>query len=329
MGAPPKASDEQITAAIRDGLTQAQILAKFDIALGTNSARRIRTLALRAGLQVAKGHTKSTTLEMESERRVQEYLRPHGRRGFRLDNGVILAFSDPHYWPGIKSTAHRAFLKFCRNMKPVCVINNGDALDGAQISRWPRIGWDSRPTVIQELEAVTERLQEIEEAAGTRNLYWNLGNHDARFETFLAAKAPEFQGVSGFHLKDHFPMWLPSWSIWVNDTLVVKHRFKSGIHATHNNAMWAGKSMLTGHLHSLKVTPLSDYNGTRFGIDSGTLAQPYGPQFEDYMEDNPGNHRSGFVVLTFWKGRLLWPELAHVLDEDSGLVQFRGQVIEV
>jgi hypothetical protein len=77
----------------------------------------------------------------------------------------------------------------------------------------------------------------------------------------------------------------------------------------------------------MKVQPFSDYNGTRFGVDCGTLADPGGPQFVDYMEDSPANWRSGFVVLTFHKGRLLWPEPVHVIED--GAVEFRGRVIDV
>jgi hypothetical protein len=91
--------------------------------------------------------------------------------------------------------------------------------------------------------------------------------------------------------------------------------------------LWSGKTIVTGHLHSLRVTPLSDYTGTRYGVDCGTLADPYGPQFTHYTEDNPVNWRSGFVVLTFYRGRLLWPEVVHVIDE--GQVTFRGKVYEV
>jgi hypothetical protein len=59
------------------------------------------------------------------------------------------------------------------------------------------------------------------------------------------------------------------------------------------------------------------------------MACPVGPQFEDYLEANPTNWRSGFVVLTFRDGRLLWPEVVHVIDEDAGRVEFRGQIVEV
>ena len=86
--------------------------------------------------------------------------------------------------------------------------------------------------------------------------------------------------------------------------------------------------MVTGHLHALQVRPYTDYNGTRYAVDTGTLAYPAGPQFV-YAEDSPFNHRSGFAILTFHKRKLLPPELVEVVDEDEGLVFFRGQVISV
>jgi len=252
-----------------------------------------------------------------------------GRLQLDLTDGTILVGSDAHYYPGIASTAHRAFVAMCKEIRPAAVVMNGDAFDGGSISRYPRIGWDNKPTVKQELDAVEERLTEIEEAAPNAQKFWPLGNHDARYETFLAQNAPQYEGVDGFSLKHKFPLWRPCWSLFVNDDVVIKHRYKSGIHAPHNNTMWAGRTMVTGHLHSLKVQPMSDYNGTRFGVDTGTMAAPYGPQFTDYTEDNPTNWRSGFVLLTFHKGRLLWPQVCHVLDEQAGLVELGTHVFTV
>lgn len=94
------------------------------------------------------------------------------RKTFSVDNGTVLVFSDAHFWPGVRTTAFKALLMFIREMKPVAIINNGDAFDGASISRFPRIGWDSRPTVIDELKACKERLSEIEDAANGSKLYW-------------------------------------------------------------------------------------------------------------------------------------------------------------
>lgn len=251
------------------------------------------------------------------------------RINLTIENGTVLVGGDGHYWPGKPSTAHRAFVKFAKDLKPKALIYNGDAFDGAAISRHPTIGWESQPSVVEELEAVQLRLGELEQATprGCRNI-WTLGNHDLRFETRLATVAPEFRKVRGFHLKDNFPTWEPAWACWINDDVVIKHRLKGGTHATHNNVVAAGKTMVTNHLHSLKVTPFSDYSPRpRWGVDCGTLADPNGPQFIHYSEDAPKNHRSGFAVLTFKKGRLLWPEVVHVFDENH--VEWRGEVVRV
>lgn len=253
------------------------------------------------------------------------------RKMLGIENGTVIVFSDAHFWPGIHTTAFRGLLWAIKEFQPKAIIANGDVFDGASISRFPRIGWDSTPSVIQELKACEIALGEIEDTAKkarhNTQLIWTLGNHDARFENRLAANAPQYEFVKGFTLKDHFPTWHPCWSCWPAVDVAVKHRWKGGVHATHNNAVNAGVSIVTGHLHSLKVTPFSDYNGNRFGVDTGTLAEPTGPQFENYLEDSPTNWRSGFSVLTFHNGRLLWPELVHKWDE--GQVEFRGKVYDV
>ena len=249
----------------------------------------------------------------------------HERIKIAIRNGTVLVGSDAHYWPGQPpSTAHRAFVKFCRDMKPMAVVMNGDVMDFPSISRHPPLGWESQPTPADEIEYAQDRLHEIAEACGKARKIWPAGNHDARFATRLASLAPEYAGVHGVHLKDHFPLWEPCWSVWFNEDVVVKHRFKGGLHASFNNAMWSGKNIVTGHLHKLQVSAFPDYNGTRWGIESGCMAEPYGSQFKDYTEDNPRLWQSGFVILTFVNGVLLQPELVRVFDHDA--VDFRGKI---
>ncbi len=299
---------------------------------GVNAASKVlniprTTLVHRLGIAERAGIT--PTCEMRSEKNCASVIKSNSkaRINWNIQDGHVLIGSDCHYWPGVVSTAHKAFVKFCKDLKPQAVIMNGDVFDGATVSRHARIGWENRPSVKEELETVTERLNEIQDAARGALRAWGLGNHDARFETKLANTIPEFAGVVGFHLKDHFPNWSPCWGVWINDNVVVKHRWKGGIHASYNNTLRSGVSIVTGHLHSALVRPYSDYRGTRYGVDCGTMAQPYGPQFEAYTEDNPVDWREAFCVLTFHKGKLLQPELA--MKFDDGAVEFRGRVIEV
>jgi len=252
----------------------------------------------------------------------------------RVELGVldqtIIVFSDSHFWPGEYTTAYKGLLWAIKELKPHVVISNGDAFDGAAISRHDPLGWSKTPTVIEELKAVQAHLGEIEETAKAARhnckLLFIWGNHDTRFANKLASQAPQYREVHGFKLEDHLPAWEFAWSVWPTPDCVIKHRYKSGVHAAHNNTVGAGINIVTGHLHALKVTPYADYNGNRYGVDTGTLAEPYGAQF-DYGEGDPLNHRSGFAVLTFKGGKLLWPEIVHKWDENQ--VEFRGQVINL
>jgi hypothetical protein len=293
----------------------------LDVSLRAVYLRRV-TLEKNIGRQI-------TAPDNGGKSRTRQHVAHPYRIELDIPDGIVLVASDCHYWPDRITTAHRALVRACKEMKPKAVIMNGDVLDGARISRHPPIGWESRPTLIDEIETCKKRLDEIRDAAKNAKLIWTLGNHDARFETRLATVAPEYAKIHGVHLSDHFPEFQPAWSCWINSDVVVKHRYKGGIHATHNNTVASGKSMVTGHLHSLKVTPYDDYNGTRWGVDTGTLAATEGEQFVDYTEDGPKNWRSGFAVLTFHHRQLLWPELVYVRDEHAGEVEFRGRVYSV
>lgn len=259
-----------------------------------------------------------------------EATRHSVRRGTVLEKGRVLVFSDAHFYPDDETTAFRALLECIKEFKPEIIVCNGDAFDGASISRHPRIGWDSKPNVQQELEAVTYHLGEIEKASTFKsNLIWTLGNHDSRWETYLAANAPQYEGIKGYSLKDHFPLWQSCWSYWINDNTVIKHKWKGSFGAGRANTLNAGTNFITGHTHVLAVQPLTDYNGTRYGVQTGCLANPDGDQFSDYTEDNPKDWRSGFAMLTFDRGQLLMPELIQVWDEEKGEVQFRGKIWSV
>lgn len=250
------------------------------------------------------------------------------RLHINIESGCVIVFNDAHYYPGMPSTAHRAMIECIREFRPRGIVANGDIFDGASISRHPRIGWDNKPSVKDEIDAVTERLAEIEAAAkGYAWKVWTLGNHDARFETFLAANAGPYQGVEGFTLKHHFPNWKPAWRLDINpgeeSMTIVKHRWKGGVHAVHGNARDAGCNMVTGHLHAQNVARWTDARGTRYGVDPGCLADVRGEHATDYLEDGLTQWRSGFAILTYRGGRLLTPEVVSVVSE--GLVEFRGK----
>lgn len=238
-------------------------------------------------------------------------------------NGHVIVFSDAHFWPGSRTPANEALLTLIKRLKPARIIANGDIFDGARISRHDPHGWGQPPSVKEELDACLERMHEIALVAVRGNpLDWNIGNHDARFDRAMVVNAAEYEGVVE-RLADRFPEWEMAWSIRLNGSVMVKHRQANGVHAAYNNTLKGGLSMVTGHLHRLAVTPWADYTGRRWGVDTGTLADPLGPQFE-YLENNATPWTSGFAVLTFKDGMMLPPELCEVID---GVAYFRGDAV--
>lgn len=252
-----------------------------------------------------------------------------------IRDGCVFVVSDQHYDPEApESPAHKAAVALAIKLKPYCIINNGDTIDGASISRWPVGSYaelGARPSVEAELGVGAKRLRDFERMKFVQWLIWNLGNHDARYETRLAEKVPEYAGVNGFKLKDHFAGWLPAWRTdFVAEgesvpQVIVKHRWKGGQYAANNNALWAGTSIVTGHLHDLYAKALTDVRGIRWGISAGTLAPVDSRLFVNYTEDNIQNWQSGFPILHFRDGKFTGPELVYALPD--GRVLFRGDVL--
>src|SRR5687768_10088327 len=189
-----KATDEQFIAKWHE-LRSAQYVAEaFKMSTRACQERR-KTIEARHGIK----------LPVFDRRPHYKYIDTRSdaaRYSLTVADGVVIVFSDAHFWPGARTTAFKGLLHFIDMLKPVAVICNGDAFDGASISRHPRIGWDSKPTVMEEIKACQDRLGEIEAEAGKAKLLWPCGNHDARFESFLAANAPQMEQVPGFKLKD-------------------------------------------------------------------------------------------------------------------------------
>ena len=332
-----KATDAEFIRAWDIHKSPVKIAKQFDMDVSNVYKRRTRLetkmgLVLKIGKMTSGGrggpHTaKRDRREVNAESRFNS-IEPE--ISLSIINGSIVIFSDAHYWPGLITKAHSALIAVIAKLKPVVVLANGDLLDGATISRHPRSGWEHRPTVAQEVEAVCSRMKEIEKVAGSAQLVRTIGNHDARFENYISANAPLLEGIHGTNLFDFLPRWRACWTVHVNPKTngwtVIRHvHVAGGIHSAYGSTVRAGTHYVHGHLHKLQVTPFGDYRGRRYGVDSGTLADPDGPQFS-YCQGAPLNWCSGFAVLTFVDGNLLPPELCEVID---GTPWFRGEKVKI
>jgi predicted phosphodiesterase len=316
----PKVSEEEFIKLFNDYASPARVAEVLGTDVRAVHYRR-RSIEKRRGIDLLALSPPQKTLQDELNKKLGVKI---PRSLFlEVENGTVIVASDCHYWPGEPTLAHKALVKLTKELKPKAVILNGDVLDGARISRHDPLYGTNPPTVKQEIDVCVERLGEIEKAYNNAALIWLYGNHDTRLWRYIHMNAPEVSGMPGTDIFDYFPGWRHSYILDINNNTIVKHRWHNGIHATYNNVLKGGRNIVTGHLHRLCITPWGDYNGRRYGIDSGTLAEPEDESFA-YLEGNPTPWASGFVVLTFRDHQLVHPEVCEVAN---GAAWFRGEKV--
>lgn len=244
------------------------------------------------------------------------------RRLFEVLDGTVVVFSDPHWVPDHSTIGQEALEQVIRRVKPQLIVCGGDAVDGDTASRFdPTRGHHKRFTLREELECVKEHLESIQKIAGKAQLAWTLGNHDVRLSRFVATRAPALLDMPATRLEDWYPGWPLSWTVEINSgtpgMTVIRHRNQAGM--LHLQAQKAGCHYVHGHLHRINVHTAAGFNGFRYSVDAGSLADPASNAF-DYAEGN-APHCQGFAVLTFKGGLLMPPELVQIID---GVAWFRG-----
>ena len=224
--------------------------------------------------------------------------------------------SDLHVWDGDPTLIYKAFVKIAKALKVDGIIMNGDVIDGARISRHPSIRSSKAPKIEKEIDTAKKWLRLL---PNVKYKLWTLGNHDIRIDNYIAANASELDGYI-LSLHEHFTDWDFSFAFDINGT-EVRHRFRAGIHSGYNNALHSGINIITGHTHQLQVTAMRDRRGSRWGVETGMMADPAGPQFQ-YSEGTPSRSQQGFAVISFDEdGTMFPPELCEMIN---GRPVFRG-----
>lgn len=257
---------------------------------------------------------------------VEELVTPLKHINLTLKDGVVIVFSDAHLHPKQDyPIAAKALLKVVKDLQPDVIVDGGDLLDLASISKHDKLGWEDSISVKDELDVGFRFLSQLSFASPNSKCIELQGNHTDRMDKFLVKHCPQFKGLKGFRYQDQLPPgWDYSRSLMINDNTMFLHQFNQGVHAAYNNVMKSGISIVTGHTHILEVKPFTDYTGTRYGIQTGTLADPKVNPFFEYTLGTPLNWNSGFVVLTYANSELINPELCTVSKAGAF---FRGKKI--
>ena len=250
---------------------------------------------------------------------------------------TIVSFSDCHWWPDQpKTDAHKILLKIIKDIKPHAVGCRGDMMDCAKLSRFPNLAHAELPSTEDEVVTVMGFMSEIAKVAKKArpnvDLEINVGNHE-RLEIQEANMQPKenevLQGIlAGLGASEKtsmdilFPDWHISNSTIINDTFMWKHKpHKGGIGGARASTLNAGISTGNGHTHRLGVAALTDFEGTRFGVECGTLSDLFSDQF-NYCEDSVRNWQSGFMVHYFY-GKRAEHVTVNVID---GMAIFNGKI---
>jgi predicted phosphodiesterase len=138
-----------------------------------------------------------------------ELKRPNGKAGeyklpkslnrkksiVKIPDGTTLILSDVHV-PYHDVDSLECALNHIKN--PTNILLNGDAVDFFAVSRWEKDP-DARD-LAGELQASRQFLMHLRERFPEANIYFKIGNHEERWETYLWRKAPEICGVPDFKL---------------------------------------------------------------------------------------------------------------------------------
>jgi predicted phosphodiesterase len=113
---------------------------------------------------------------------------------FEIDAGRVLVISDLHM-PYHSPRAIEAALKYADEYRPHEILINGDLLDMYQMSRFDKD--PTLPGIAHECQCGHEFFDHLRARFPRATLRYKLGNHDARFTTYLFQSAPLLAAIPG------------------------------------------------------------------------------------------------------------------------------------
>ncbi|MGI9572272.1 MAG: hypothetical protein ACR2L5_02995 [Candidatus Actinomarinaceae bacterium] len=233
---------------------------------------------------------------------------------------TMLVFSDAHF-EGHETASYLIMLKVLKDLVKTrqlkCVVANGDIMDLSILSTFAKYHTEIRPqerTVQKEIWDSQAQLSKIQKIINTAKYpikqLATFGNHETRLSKVAMTWGRAFEDLEAFKIQNLFPDWDWAMSHLVDDSVIIKHRMRGGIHTAYQNAMRSGLNIITGHTHQLNMRTFNTYSNTSMSIQTGHLSETYHP----YQEDNIANDwNNGFVVITIDPiEKTIHPELVQV-----------------
>lgn len=231
----------------------------------------------------------------------------------KIKNGIVIIGSDIHI-PFHDPKAVKAFEEYCKEIQPTAIILNGDVLDFYKLSRFVK-GEGRNP--YEEITACQELLKRIKDSCPNSSIYYVIGNHETRLETYVLNNAPHLASL----VEDVFSIIKTKdlgvtgcAEVIINDSFVCTHGKLLGSKAGLSAIKEIEKHYMSGasgHTHRLAKFLTRKARRKFVWLETGCLCD-LNPE---YVQDP--DWQQGFAIIQFENNKL---KRAEVLEIENGEV---------
>lgn len=231
----------------------------------------------------------------------------------KIKDGLVIIGSDIHI-PFQDSKAVDAFISYCEDLQPTAIVLNGDVLDFYKLSRFVK-GEGRNP--YEEITACQELLKSIKSKCPNSIIYYVIGNHETRLQTYVLNNAPHLASL----VEDVFTIIKTEEvgvkgcaEVIINDNFVCTHGKLLGSKAGLSAIKEIEKHYMSGasgHTHRLAKFLTRKAKRKFVWLETGCLCD-LNPE---YVQDP--DWQQGFAVIQFEKGKL---KRAEVIEIENGEV---------
>ncbi len=201
---------------------------------------------------------------------------------------IAIVLSDIHI-PYHDQRALAIALAYTKDRNPDRIVLNGDIVDMANVSRFPRDPHEVF-TLADELQETKDFLRLLRKQHPEAQIDYTMGNHEIRLSKYTYENSPGLSSLPELAIDkllamEEFGITFHDQSSKVNlGDLEIFHgdvvRSKSG-ESARSHMLKRGGSVLMGHVHRAAMVSRTDKHGVHFAIENPHLSVPD----PDYMND--------------------------------------------
>jgi predicted phosphodiesterase len=247
----------------------------------------------------------------------------------RVKNHRVIVCPDAHH-PFVDKKAWACFLQVCKVAKPDTLVIIGDFADFFAISTHSKHP-SRRVSFSSEIDATNKALDQVAKL-GIKRVVFTEGNHEFRFDRYIADKAPELYGVvpdlAGLFKIHQRPgwEWYPYRTAMKIGHIYYTHEVgRCGVNAVRQSLTDFGDNLVMGHTHRLGVSYQGTVNGPmKVCLNVGWLGDL---DSIDYRHQAIARRESqhGFGLVDYDKNGIGWCSAIPIID---GAAVVDGRIVK-